>query len=137
MYPASSVPFAASNISRQGFSSKLSEIIRTFMLTEIPLLSKSEFHARILCLRDVSNAQELQVTLQRIAYFQQQVKALRTSETNPENYRFSVGGYLAELDRMNLDVRDYLWLHPTECLPTEKARALTGARQTQLSQVAA
>lgn len=83
------------------------------------------------------NDQELQVTLQRIAYFQQQVKALRTSETNPENYRLSVSGYLAELDRMNLEVRDYLWLHPTECLPTEKARALTGARQTPLRPVAA
>jgi hypothetical protein len=62
----------------------------------------------------ISNDQDLQVTLERIAYFQRQVKHLRQVETNPANYRLSVKGYLAELDRMNLEVRDYLWLHPSE-----------------------
>jgi len=60
----------------------------------------------------IRNDQELQVTLDRIKYFQEQVAKLRQVETNPTNYRLSVGGYLAELDRMNLEVRDYLWLHP-------------------------
>ena len=62
----------------------------------------------------IKNDQELQVTLERIEYFQQQVRHLRQVETNPENYRLSVSGYLAELDRMSLEVRDYLWLHPRE-----------------------
>jgi hypothetical protein len=62
----------------------------------------------------ISNDQDLQVTLERIAYFQRQVKHLRQVETNPANYRLSVKGYLAELDRMNLEVRDYLWLYPSE-----------------------
>ena len=62
----------------------------------------------------IRNEQELQVTLERIGYFQRQVRHLRTVETDPVNYRFSVKGYLAELDRMNLEVRDYLWLHPSE-----------------------
>lgn len=62
----------------------------------------------------ISNDQELQVTLERITYFQRQVRHLRQVETNPANYRLSVKGYLAELDRMNLEVRDYLWLHPSE-----------------------
>ncbi len=62
----------------------------------------------------INNDQELQVTLERIAYFQQQVRHLRQAETNPANYRLSVQGYLAELDRMNLEVRDYLWSHPSE-----------------------
>lgn len=62
----------------------------------------------------IKNDQELQVTLERIAYFQRQVRHLRQIETNPANYRLSVKGYLAELDRMNLEVRDYLWLHPNE-----------------------
>ena len=62
----------------------------------------------------ISNDQELQVTLERIAYFQRQVRHLRQVETNPANYRLSAQGYLAELDRMNLEVRDYLWLHPSE-----------------------
>ena len=49
-----------------------------------------------------------------IQYFQQQVASLRQVETNPVNYRLSVSGYLAELDRMNLEVREYLWTHPAE-----------------------
>jgi len=62
----------------------------------------------------IKNDQELEVTLERIKYFQRQVARLRQVETNPENYRLSVSGYLVELDRMNLEVRDYLWLHPSE-----------------------
>ncbi len=62
----------------------------------------------------IKNDQEFQVTLNRIEHFQRQVRHLRQVETNPANYRLSVSGYLAELDRMNLEVRDYLWLHPTE-----------------------
>ena len=62
----------------------------------------------------IRNDQELQVTLDRIKYFQRQITHLRQLETNPANYRLSVSGYLAELDRMNLEVRDYLWLHPSE-----------------------
>ncbi len=64
----------------------------------------------------IKNDQELQVMLERIRYFQQQVAHLRQVEDNPVNYRLSVGGYLAELDRMNLKVRDYLWLHPGEAV---------------------
>lgn len=62
----------------------------------------------------IKNDQELETTLQRIAYFQQQVAQLRQVETNPENYRLSVKGYLTEIDRMQLAVREYLWLHPSE-----------------------
>ncbi len=62
----------------------------------------------------IKNDQELEATLERIRYFQQQVERLRKVETNPKNYRLSAGGYLAEIDRMNLEVREYLWLHPTE-----------------------
>jgi hypothetical protein len=62
----------------------------------------------------IKNDREFQVTLDRIEHFQRQVRHLRQVETNPANYRLSVSGYLAELDRMNLEVRDYLWLHPSE-----------------------
>jgi len=34
--------------------------------------------------------------------------------TNPTNYSLSAEGYLAEIDRMNLEVRDYLSAHPSE-----------------------
>jgi hypothetical protein len=66
----------------------------------------------------IRNDQELQVTLERIRYFQRQVAHLRQVENNPANYRLSVSGYLAELDRMNLKVREYLWLHPSEIATT-------------------
>ena len=62
----------------------------------------------------IRNDQELEGTKERIGYFRQQVEKLRQVETNPQNYRLSAGGYLAEIDRMNLDVREYLSLHPSE-----------------------
>jgi hypothetical protein len=37
---------------------------------------------------------------------------LRQVETNPTNYRLSAGGFLAEVDRMQLEVREYLSLPP-------------------------
>jgi len=62
----------------------------------------------------IRNDKEFEAIKERIIYFQQQVEKLRQVETNPQNYRLSAGGYLAEIDRMNLEVREYLSLHPTE-----------------------
>jgi hypothetical protein len=62
----------------------------------------------------LKNDQELEATKARIRYFQDQVEKLRQVETNPENYRLSAGGYLAEIDRMNLEIREYLSLHPSD-----------------------
>jgi tetratricopeptide (TPR) repeat protein len=62
----------------------------------------------------IANDQELGVTLDRIAKFQRQVSHLRTVETSPGNYHASVSGFLAEIDRMQLEVREYLSLHPAE-----------------------
>lgn len=62
----------------------------------------------------IENDQELRVTLDRIAKFQRQVAELRASETNPANYYASVSGFIAEIDRMQLEVREYLSLHPAE-----------------------
>ena len=56
----------------------------------------------------IQNYQELEATKERIQYFQRQVEKLRQVETNPQNYWLSTGGYLAEIDRMNLEVREYL-----------------------------
>jgi hypothetical protein len=60
----------------------------------------------------IHNEKEYKTTLERISQFQKQVEHLREVETNPENYHLSVSGFLAELDRMNLEVREYLWSHP-------------------------
>ena len=62
----------------------------------------------------IRNDQELEAAKERIRYFQQQIEKLRQVETNPQNYRLSAGGYLAEIDRMNLELREYLSLHPSE-----------------------
>ena len=62
----------------------------------------------------ITNDQELQTTLQRIAWFQNQVAQLRKTESNPANYRAAVSGFLAEIDRMQLEVREYLSFLPME-----------------------
>ena len=67
----------------------------------------------------ISNDQELNVTLERIAKFQRQVSHLRQVETDVANYHASVSGFLAEIDRMQLEVREYLSLHPTELAQTD------------------
>ncbi len=54
----------------------------------------------------LANDQELNVTLDRIARFQRPVAHLRNVETNPANYHGSVSGFLAEIDRMQLEVRN-------------------------------
>lgn len=66
----------------------------------------------------IKDDHELQVTLERIARFQRQVTELRRKETNPANYRLAASGYLAEIDRMNLEAREYLLFHPKEIAET-------------------
>lgn len=51
---------------------------------------------------------ELTATLERIRHLQQQLALLRKAETNPINYRLSSSGFIAEIDRMQLAVREYL-----------------------------
>ena len=60
----------------------------------------------------ISNDQELSATLERIRHLQTQVTHLRKAETNPANYQLSAFGFLAEVDLMQLEVREYLSLHP-------------------------
>lgn len=62
----------------------------------------------------ITNDQELDQTLERIRHFQAQVRHLRETETNPTNYRLSSSGFLAEIDRMQLEVREYLRLLPSQ-----------------------
>jgi len=57
---------------------------------------------------------EFEATLDRIRWFQQQVAHLRKTETLPANYRAASVGFLAEIDRMQREVREFLSLHPKE-----------------------
>jgi hypothetical protein len=66
----------------------------------------------------IANDQELEVMLERIARFQAQTAYLRKTETNPANYHSAASGFLAEVDRMQLEVREYLSFHPTELTAT-------------------
>ena len=56
----------------------------------------------------IRNNQELETTLERIEHFQKIIEKLKAFETNPRNYELSAGGFLAEIDRMNLEVQHYL-----------------------------
>ena len=51
---------------------------------------------------------ELSAARERIRQLQQQLALLRKAETNPVNYRLSSSGFIAEIDRMQLAVREYL-----------------------------
>ena len=62
----------------------------------------------------ITSDQELQVTLDRLERFRRQVAELRQKETDPQNYHLAVSGYLSEIDRMNLEVREYLAHLPSE-----------------------
>ena len=62
----------------------------------------------------IGNEQELQVTQERIAHFQAQLAHLRRTESSPANYHAAASGFLAEIDRMHLEVRDFLGTHPAE-----------------------
>ena len=65
----------------------------------------------------INNDKELATTLERIRRVQDQLSLLRKTETNLVNYRLSSSGFIVELDRMQLDVREYL------STPAEIARA--------------
>ena len=54
------------------------------------------------------------MTLERIAQFQAQLARLRKTESSPANYHAAASGFLAEIDRMQLEVRDFLGTHPAE-----------------------
>ncbi len=62
----------------------------------------------------IINDQELNATLDRVVRFQRQVAQLRHIETNSANYKSSSSGFIAEIDRMQLEVREYLSLLPIE-----------------------
>ena len=62
----------------------------------------------------IKNDRELETTQGRIRHFERLAAEIRKTETNAENCRLSVAGFLAEIDRMNLDVREYLFSVPAE-----------------------
>jgi hypothetical protein len=76
----------------------------------------------------IANDRELQTTLKRIAWFQQQLVHLRRTEANPVNYRAAASGFLAEIDGLQLEVRDYFCFLPTERVEAAEPLAAAGDR---------
>ena len=62
----------------------------------------------------IANDHQLQVTLKRTAHFQIQVAHLHKVETNPANYHAAASGFLMEIDRMQLEVRECLSTPPAD-----------------------
>lgn len=60
----------------------------------------------------IKNDTELEATLERIQKFTDLVLNMRKVEKNPSTYEASAGGFLAEIAKMNLEVNEYLSLHP-------------------------
>jgi hypothetical protein len=56
----------------------------------------------------IKNDKELSAMLERIRQMQDQLAFLRKTESNSVNYRLSSSGFIAEVDRMQLEVREYL-----------------------------
>ena len=73
----------------------------------------------------ISSDTELTATLERIRQLQQQLALLRKAETNPVNYRLSSSGFIAEIDRMQLAVREYLST-PAMAQSSEKSQRTIG-----------
>jgi hypothetical protein len=62
----------------------------------------------------IASDQERQVTLERIARFQAQLAHRRRIESSPVHYHAAASGFLAEIDRMQLEVRESWSIHPAE-----------------------
>ena len=66
----------------------------------------------------IHNDQELQVTQERIAYFQRVLAQLRVTAT-PEEFPLVASGYRTEIVRMQEEVLAYLTRHASEPVPAE------------------
>ena len=62
----------------------------------------------------IKNNTELRVTQERINHFWKIVEAIRQTEKNPCNYKDSADGFLAEIEKMNTEIYEYLSIHPSE-----------------------
>lgn len=67
----------------------------------------------------IANDSELEANQERIRRFHAQIAHLRKVEVNPLAYRLTAAGFLAEVDRMQLEVRDYLAVHPSKLVGSD------------------
>jgi len=68
----------------------------------------------------IHNDQEMEVTQERIAYFQRLLAQLRVT-ARPDEFAAVTSGYRAEIQRMQKEILDYLTQHVSESLSREAA----------------
>ncbi len=68
----------------------------------------------------IQNDLELEGTQERLAFFCRLVANIRKVES-AENFPLMASGYLAEIEKMNAEVIEYLKRHPSEIKPAEAA----------------
>lgn len=68
----------------------------------------------------IQNDVELKCTQERIAWFESLVAQFRVS-VPPENFPAMSEGYLAEVEKMHIEVMEYLKRHASEPVPAEAA----------------
>ena len=68
----------------------------------------------------INNDNELQATQERIAFFCRTLTQMRVNAT-PKEYRLYSNSYLAEIEKMNAEVVEYLSRHASESAPAEAA----------------
>lgn len=62
----------------------------------------------------IRNDAELQAALQRIAGLEALVSHLHKIQSNPHHYRAAVSGFLAQIGRVQTEVREYRRSHTPE-----------------------
>lgn len=70
----------------------------------------------------IKNEIELKAAQERINRFWEMIEAIRKTEKNPSNYEASAGGFLAEIEKMNTEVHEYLSIHPSELKNEEREK---------------
>ena len=63
----------------------------------------------------IQNDQEFKTTQERVAYFQKILLQIRQT-ANPQEFYLVASGYLAEIEKMEKDMHDYLAKHATELI---------------------
>ena len=68
----------------------------------------------------IRNDQEMEVTQERIVYFQRLLAQLRVT-ARPEEFALVASGYRAEIQRMQDEILEYLTRHASESVSREAA----------------
>ena len=68
----------------------------------------------------IGNDLELQGMREWIGFFYEILVQMRAT-TKPEEYMFMANSYLAEIEKMNTEILEYLKRHPSQIAPAEAA----------------